>query len=331
VSTAATDLGTGTWTILSQVAADAFGLPLEAVTAHIGDSELPISPVAGGSWTAASSGSSIQAACEAVKQTLFKHAKNMTNSPLRDADFDQIEVSAGRIARRDDPGRSLSIVEVMHAADLTEIEESGQAAPDSKQMRTHVSYTHSAVFAEVRVDEELGVVRVTRIVCAAAAGRILNPKTARSQILGGVVMGIGMALHEEAMIDHRLGKIMNHNLAEYHVPAHADIHDIEVIFVDEPDDKVNPLGVKGLGEIGVVGTAAAVANAVSMRRQSACGTSRSRWISCCFTRVIKFKQFQEALLAQREVLAQWARARPGQVATAAVQNRVRVRQVRRVA
>jgi xanthine dehydrogenase YagR molybdenum-binding subunit len=262
VSTAATDLGTGTWTILSQVAADAFGLPLEAVTAHIGDSELPASPVAGGSWTAASSGSSIQAACEAVKHTLFKHAKNMTNSPLRDADFDQIEVSAGRIARRDDPGRSLSIAEVMHAADLTEIEESGQAAPDSKQMQTHVSYTHSAVFAEVRVDEELGVVRVTRIVCAAAAGRILNPKTARSQILGGVVMGIGMALHEEAMIDHRLGKIMNHNLAEYHVPAHADIHDIEVIFVDEPDDKVNPLGVKGLGEIGVVGTAAAVANAV---------------------------------------------------------------------
>lgn len=262
VATAATDLGTGTWTILSQVAADAFGLPLEAVTTHIGDSGLPTSPVAGGSWTAASSGSSIQAACEAVKQTLFKHAKKMTNSPLKDAAFEQIGVSAGRIALKGDPDRSLSIAEVMHAADLAEIEESGNAAPDAKQMRTYVSYTHSAVFAEVRVDEELGVVRVTRIVCAAAAGRILNPKTARSQILGGVVMGIGMALHEEAMIDHRLGKIMNHNLAEYHVPAHADIHDIEVIFVDEPDDKVNPLGVKGLGEIGGVGTAAAVANAI---------------------------------------------------------------------
>ncbi len=106
-------------------------------------------------------------------------------------------------------------------------------------MLKYISYTNSAVFAEVRVDEDLGVVRVTRVVCAAAAGKILNPKTARSQILGGVVMGIGMALHEEAMTDHRLGKIMNANLGEYHVPAHADIEDIEVIFVDEKDDKSN--------------------------------------------------------------------------------------------
>ena len=114
---------------------------------------------------------------------------------------------------------------------------------------------------EVKVDEELGQVRLTRVVSAIAAGKILNPKTARSQILGGVVMGIGSALHEESMMDHRLGRFMNHNLGEYHVPANADIHDIDVIFVDE-EDKANPLGVKGLGEIGIVGTAAAVANAV---------------------------------------------------------------------
>jgi xanthine dehydrogenase YagR molybdenum-binding subunit len=150
----------------------------------------------------------------------------------------------------------------MHAADLSDIVEAGKAAPSLMRMRKYTSDTHSAVFAEVRVDEDLGVVRIPKIVCAAAAGRIINPKTARSQILGGVVMGIGMALHEEAMTDHRLGKIMNHNLAEYHVPAHADIADIEVIFVDETDDKVSPLGVKGLGEIGIVGTAAAVANAI---------------------------------------------------------------------
>ena len=118
------------------------------------------------------------------------------------------------------------------------------------------------MFVEVKVDEELGVVRVTRVVSAVAAGRIINPKTARSQILGGVVMGIGMAMHEESMLDHRLGRFMNHNLAEYHIPAHADIHDIEVIFVDEPDAEVTPLGVKGLGEIGIVGTAGAVANAI---------------------------------------------------------------------
>jgi xanthine dehydrogenase YagR molybdenum-binding subunit len=262
VSTAASDIGTGTWTILAQIGADALGLPIEAVTAHIGDSSLPTSPVEGGSWTAASNGSAVQAACEAVKKTLFKHARRMTNSPLADSVFDDIELKDGRIALRSDPGRGLSIVEVMHAAELSEIVEDGKVSPDLLQMMKYISYTHSAVFAEVRVDEELGVVRVTRIVCAAAAGRILNPKTARSQILGGVVMGIGMALHEEAMTDHRLGKVMNHNFAEYHVPTHADIENIEVIFVEEQDEKVSPLGVKGLGEIGIVGTAAAIGNAI---------------------------------------------------------------------
>jgi len=115
---------------------------------------------------------------------------------------------------------------------------------------------------EVKIDEQLGVIRITRVVSAIGAGRILNPKTARSQILGGIVMGIGMALHEESMIDHRTGRIMNHNFAEYHVPAHADIADLEVIFVEEHDDKASPIGVKGLGEIGIVGVAAAVANAI---------------------------------------------------------------------
>lgn len=262
VSTAASDIGTGTWTILTQIGADALGLPLDHVKARIGESTLPASPVEGGSWTAASNGSAVQAACEAVKKTLFKHAKKMANSPLADADLKEIEFKNGRLSRADDPGRGLAITEVMHAADLHEIEESGKVGPDLLQMMKYISYTHSAVFAEVRVDEDLGVIRITKIVCATAAGRILNPKTARSQILGGVVMGIGMALHEEAMTDHRLGKIMNSNLGEYHIPAHADIEDIEVIFVDEHDDKVSPLGVKGLGEIGIVGTAAAVANAI---------------------------------------------------------------------
>ena len=262
VSTAASDIGTGTWTILTQIGADAFGLPIEAVQARIGDSALPASPVEGGSWTAASNGSAVQAACDAVKNALFKHAKRVANSPLADARFEDVEVKAGRIGRKDDPGRSLSIAEVMHAADLTEIAEDGGARPNAQQKKKYISYTHSAIFAEVRVDEELGIVRITRIVFAVAAGPVLNPKTARSQILGGVVMGIGMALHEEAMTDRRLGKTMNHNFAEYHVPAHADIENIEVIFANEHDEKVSPLGVKGLGEIGIVGTAAAVANAI---------------------------------------------------------------------
>ena len=127
---------------------------------------------------------------------------------------------------------------------------------------SHAHNTHSAIFAEVKVDEQLGVIRVTRVVSAVAAGRILNTKTARSQIMGGVVWGIGMALHEETLIDHNFGRIMNANIAEYHVPVNADVHDIKVIFVDEPDDIVNPLGIKGLGEIGIVGVAAAIANAI---------------------------------------------------------------------
>ncbi|MET0221531.1 MAG: xanthine dehydrogenase family protein molybdopterin-binding subunit, partial [Tardiphaga sp.] len=262
VATAASDIGTGTWTILTQIGADAFGLALEDVQAQIGDSSLPMSPVEGGSWTAASNGSAVQAACDAVKETLFKHARKMANSPLADAKLEDVAFQEKRIFLKDDPARGLSIEEVMHTADLTEIKESGKVSPNLLQMMKYISYTHSAVFAEVRVDDELGVVRVTRVVCAAAAGRILNPKTARSQILGGVVMGIGMALHEEAMTDHRLGKIMNKNLGEYHIPAHADVADIEVIFVDEHDDKVSPIGVKGLGEIGIVGTAAAIGNAI---------------------------------------------------------------------
>ena len=143
-----------------------------------------------------------------------------------------------------------------------EISAEETTAPDPETKKKYSGYTHSAIFAEVRVDEELGVIRVTRIVDAVAAGKILNPKTARSQILGGVVLGIGMALHEESLTDQQLGRFMNHNLAEYHVPANADVHDIDVIFVDEQDDKASPIGVKGLGEIGIVGTAAAIANAI---------------------------------------------------------------------
>jgi xanthine dehydrogenase YagR molybdenum-binding subunit len=150
----------------------------------------------------------------------------------------------------------------MRAGGVDRIEAEETAAPDQSVKRNYAANAHSAVFAEVKVDEQLGVVRVTRIVNAVAAGRILNPKTARSQILGGVVMGLGMALEEETLTDHRLGRYMNRNLGEYHVPVNADIHDIDVIFVAEQEDKLNPLGVKGVGEIGIVGAAAAIGNAI---------------------------------------------------------------------
>ena len=154
----------------------------------------------------------------------------------------------------------MSIADAMRHGAVDRIER--ESTVSFKDDSSHARNTHSAIFAEVKVDEELGVIRVTRVVNAVAAGRILNTKTARSQIMGGVVWGIGMALHEETLIDHDFGRIMNANIAEYHVPVNADVHDIEVIFVDEPDELINPLGIKGVGEIGIVGVAAAIANAI---------------------------------------------------------------------
>ncbi|WP_458096121.1 xanthine dehydrogenase family protein molybdopterin-binding subunit [Roseomonas sp. WA12] len=262
VGTATADIGTGTYTILTQIAADALGLPMEKVTALVGDSSLPTSPVEGGSWAAASAGSAVQAACHAVREKLFKYARGMDNSPLANTEIGRVSFSDSRMALISDPTRFVTIPDAMRAGGVDRIEAEETAAPPRLNQMRYGSYTHAAVFVEVRVDEELGRVRVTRVVDAVAAGKILNPKTARSQILGGVVFGIGMALTEETMADHNLGRFMNHNFAEYHIPVNADVQGIEVIFVEEHDDKFNALGIKGLGEIGVVGTAAAIANAV---------------------------------------------------------------------
>ena len=255
------DIGTGTYTILTQIGADALGLPMEDVTTKLGDTALAEAPVAGGSWTAASSGTAAMKACREIAEQVFRLARAMDNSPLANADFERVVFTGGRIALADDPSRSVAITEAMKASGQDRIEVTGEAGPDSDFAKEFECFTHQAVFVEVKVDEELGQVRVTRVVSAIAAGKILNPRTARSQIIGATVMGIGSALHEESMLDHRLGRFMNRNLAEYHVPAHADIHDLDVIFVEE-EDKANPLGVKGVGEIGIVGTAAAIANAV---------------------------------------------------------------------
>ncbi|TVV72691.1 xanthine dehydrogenase family protein molybdopterin-binding subunit [Sphingomonas solaris] len=265
VASALSDIGTGTYTVMTQVAADTLGLPPERITARLGDSDLPAAPVEGGSWGAASVGAAVQVACRAIGEKLLKAASSIEGKPLGSAGIDDVTFDGGRIVLKSDPAIAVEFTEAMRAADLQtiEVEETASAGISGMVSQIRKSRnTHCATFAEVKVDEELGVVRVTRIVCAVAAGRIINPKTARSQILGGVVMGIGMALHEETMMDTKLGRFMNHSLAEYHVPANADIDSIEVIFVDEPDPEVTPLGVKGVGEIGIVGTAAAVANAI---------------------------------------------------------------------
>ena len=261
VANAAADIGTGTYTILTQIAADTLGLPMSDVTTKLGDSDFPFAPVEGGSWTAASSGNAVRNACLKVAEEVFKLARGMANSPLANADFEHVIFADGRIQLGDDPSRSVTLADAMRGAGKEAIECEDAAEPDAAMQKTFSSYTHSAIFAEVRVDEDLGIVRVKRLTLAIAAGKILNPKTARSQIIGGAVMGIGSALEEESMLDHNLGRFMNHNFGEYHIPVNADIHDIDVIFVDE-EDKANPLGIKGLGEIGIVGTAAAIANAV---------------------------------------------------------------------
>ena len=260
VACATSDIGTGTYTIMAQVAAEMLGLPLDNVTVKLGNSTMPESPVEGGSWIAASVSNGIVTTSDAIREELLRLAKQMPNSPFAEAISAEVALTDGRLVSKQEQSREISIADVMRHAGVDRIvqEKSTTFADDG----SYAHNTHSAIFAEVKVDEQLDVIRVTRIVSAVAAGRILNLKTARSQIMGGVVWGIGMALHEETLIDHKFGRIMNANIAEYHVPVNADVRDIQVIFVDEPDDIVNPLGIKGLGEIGIVGVAAAIANAI---------------------------------------------------------------------
>ncbi len=260
VSCATSDIGTGTYTIMTQVAADMLGLPPDSVTIKLGDSALPQSPVEGGSWIAASVSNGIATTCDAIRADLLQLAKRMPNSPLANVAADEVSLADGKLVSRRDPSRAVSIADAMRVAGVDRIEQEKATTFASDGKYAH--NTHSAIFAEVKVDEQLGLIRVTRVVNAVAAGRILNPKTAGSQIMGGVVWGIGMALHEEALTDHKFGRVMNADIAEYHVPVNADVQDIKVIFVDEPDAIVNPLGIKGVGEIGIVGVPAAIANAV---------------------------------------------------------------------
>jgi xanthine dehydrogenase YagR molybdenum-binding subunit len=262
VSSATADIGTGTYTIMTQIAAETLGLPIENVTFELGDSSLPQAPVEGGSVTASSVGAAVKAVCDKIREKLFKLAQNVEKSPLAGARLEDVEFSDGRIALVSDASKFMRIGDAMRHGGMRSIEEEVVNEPDEQRLSRHARNTHSAIFAEVKVDKDLGAMQVTRIVAAVAAGRILNPKTARSQVMGGIVWGIGSALEEESVIDQNFGRFINHNLAEYHVPVNADVHEIDVIFVEEKDSIVNPLGAKGLGEIGVVGVAAAIANAV---------------------------------------------------------------------
>ncbi len=260
VTSGTSDIGTGTYTIMTQIAAETLGMYMEDVTFDLGDSLMPVAPLEGGSWTAVSVGSAVKKACEQVTEKLFKRAKKMDNSPFADADFSDVVFQNGQIIMVGENPVAVDIKNVMKGGEA--IEETASSGPSAADKLKYSFHSHSATFVEVRIDEDLGITRVTRVVSAIAGGRILNAKTARSQVLGAVVWGISKALEEDSVMDHNYGRFMNHNFAEYHIPVNADIFDIDVIFVDEPDNIINPLGAKGLGEIGIVGVPAAVANAV---------------------------------------------------------------------
>lgn len=262
VHNATTDIGTGTLTVMTQIAADAMGLPVEAVTFEYGDSKKPFSMFQGGSAITASTGSAIMVTAEVLKKKLLKIAQSIPGSPLKNAGMEQVIFTNGTIRLRQTPQSAVSFKQIIAANNGKPIKTTRMGMPHAIKLRKYTKATHSACFVEVEVDKDLKTITVTRAITAVAAGKIINPKTARSQISGSMVWGISKALHEETILDEQLGKYINTNLGEYHIPVHADINTLEVIFAEEEDTLINELGSKGVGEIGLVAMPAAIANAV---------------------------------------------------------------------
>jgi xanthine dehydrogenase YagR molybdenum-binding subunit len=261
VASATSDIGPGTYTVITMIAAEYLGLKPEQVKFELGDTSFPRAPAQGGSWTTASVGSAVHGAALAVTAKLLALANQDANSPLKAAAAADVEMLDGRLRLKSDTSRFVNISDVMKRNNLNEIVETFESKP-SQERRKYATMAHGAQFVEVKVDPDLGQVRVTRAIEVTACGKIINPKASHSQEIGGVVWGIGMALQEATEIDHRFGRIMNPNLQHYHVPVNADVHEVETLFVEEEDTVVNPLGVKGMGELGMVGIPAAIANAV---------------------------------------------------------------------
>lgn len=262
VETAGVDMGQGAWTALAQIAAEALGLDPDKVEFHSGVSSLPDAGIAGGSGHTASAGLALHNAGEDAIARLAELASADPASPLFGAGNVGVIARAGRLHRRDDEARSDSYVDILARAGQQVVVGTGRMARDEEAVQSWAMNSHGAVFAEVKVDPDLGQARVTRLVGAFAAGRIINPRLVRSQYYGGMIWGVSFALQEGAITDPRSGRIMNADLAEYHVPVNADVPSLEAILIPEEDAYVNPLGVKGVGEIGVVGTVGAIANAI---------------------------------------------------------------------
>ncbi|TCU15651.1 xanthine dehydrogenase YagR molybdenum-binding subunit [Rhizobium azibense] len=256
-----TDIGTGTYTILTQIAAESLGVPMAAVKIELGDSRFPRTSGSGGSWGASSAGSALHHACNALKERITEAVRSSDRSPLRGAGGVKPSFVGGEV-RLGDHSASLADLIGRIAPDGIEATGSVAAGRDTESYRTYSQHSYGAHFAEVAVDADTGEIRMRRMLSVIGAGRILNAKTARSQILGGMAWGIGAALMEETVLDPRSGHFVNRDLAEYHVPVNGDVAEMEVVFLEEYDDKANPLGAKGLGELGVFGSGAAIANAV---------------------------------------------------------------------
>jgi xanthine dehydrogenase YagR molybdenum-binding subunit len=261
VTSATSDIGPGTYTVMTMIAAEYLGLEIERVKFELGDTKFPRAPAQGGSQTTSSVGSAVHGAALAIGAKLLTLANREADSPLRGAAASDVEMLDGRLRLKSDPSKSVSVADVMRRNNLSEVTETFESKP-SEERRKYATMAHGAQFVEVKVDPDIGQVRVTRAIEVTACGKIINPKASHSQEIGGVVWGIGMALQEATEIDHRYGRIMNPNLQHYHVPVNADVHEIETLFVEEDDQIVNPLGVKGMGELGMVGIPAAIANAV---------------------------------------------------------------------
>jgi xanthine dehydrogenase YagR molybdenum-binding subunit len=252
------DIGTGTYTVMSQVAAETLDVPMSRVRFDLGDSSFPPAPVSGGSMTAASVAPAVQAACEAVADKLIGLAKADERLGWNDLDRTALRLRDGMVIG---PDQRISVAELLARRSETFVEATADTEP-GEERRRYSMHAFGAQFVEVRVDEDLGEIRVSRYVGAFDCGRVLNPKTARSQLIGGITYGIGMALLEETHVDGETGRVVNANIAEYLVPVNADIPDIQTIIVPNDEATSNVLGVKGIGELPMVGVAAAIANAV---------------------------------------------------------------------
>ena len=261
VEAAASDMGPGTYTSMTQVAAEFLGLQPEQVRFGLGRTDYPPTPSHGGSWTMASVGSAIRAACLEAQSQAARRAIADRDSPVFGTSTEDLEWTGGRLRRRGDTSPGLSYQEILAKAG-SPIEADGSAQRDPEVAEKYSMHSFGAVFAEVSVDPDVGTIRVRRLVGAYGIGRVVNPLLARSQCTGGMIGGIGMALMERTVLDARDGRPVNAHMADYLMPVNLDTPKLEALFVDEVDPHVNPLGVKGLGEIALVGTAPAIANAV---------------------------------------------------------------------